>query len=91
MSSNKKTAAWQRFSLSVSGFAVPWGQANRSGAEGGRTLYLCIANAALSQMSYGPMNSLAAHCSSEGQSVTVSNDRDTESLSGILVGVRKSV
>ena len=80
MSSNKKTAAWQRFSLSVSGFAVPWGQANRSGAEGGRTLYLCIANAALSQMSYGPMNSLATHAtgSSEGQSVTASNDRGTD-------------
>ena len=29
-------------------------QPDMSGAEGGRTLYLCIANAALSQMSYGP-------------------------------------
>jgi hypothetical protein len=37
------------------------------------------------------MNSLAAHCSSEGQSVTTSNDCDTDSLSGILVGARKSV
>ena len=90
--SHKKTAARQRFSVSYR-IRRPRGTVNRSGAEGGRTLYLCIANAALSQMSYGPMNSLGALLtgSSDGQSVTVIDDRGTDSLSGILVGARKSV
>jgi hypothetical protein len=39
------------------------------------------------------MNSLGALLtgSSDGQSVTVIDDRGTDSLSGILVGARKSV
>jgi len=44
-------------------------------------------------MSYGPMNPLGANVtgSSEDQSVTVSDNRGTDSPSGILVGARKSV
>ena len=89
----KKPLHSSGFFWKLPGPVAPRAQMNRSGAEGGRTLYLCIANAALSQMSYGPMNSLGALLtgSSDGQSVTVIDDRGTDSLSGILVGARKSV
>ena len=33
-----------------------WARFNESGAKGSRTLDLCIANAALSQLSYRPKN-----------------------------------